>query len=65
VFIVDEFFHEKEVDLKFIPDIGSIIEIALDKSGKTRARYKIMGVASRSPDCDMIPELHVKWIGRS
>lgn len=57
--LTDEHFHEKEVNFKFIPDIGSILEIALNK--KTRARYIIVGNSSR----DMVPILHLKWIGRS
>ena len=59
VILIDEFFREKEVDFKFIPDIGSILEIALNK--KDRARYTIEGASSR----EMVPVLHLKWIGRS
>lgn len=61
VILVDEQFHEKEVDFKFIPAIGSILEIDLDKARTKKARYTLVGVSSRN----MIPELHLKWIGRS
>lgn len=59
VILVDEFFREKEVDFKFIPDIGSVLEVAVNK--KDKARYSIVGVSSR----EMVPVLHLKWIGRS
>jgi len=56
--LVDEHFHEKEVDFKFLPGIGSIIEVELDKLGKNRARFTIIGNSSR----DMVPVLHLKGI---
>jgi len=61
VILIDEQFHEKEVDFKFIPEIGSILEVDKNKARTIKSRYTIVGVSSR----DMIPVLHLKWIGRN
>lgn len=61
VILIDEQFHEKEVDFKFIPDVGSILEVDLNKARTIKARYTIVGASMR----EMIPVLHLKWIGRN
>jgi len=64
IILIDEYFHEREVDFKFLPEMGSILEVQLEQN-HGRSKFRIESGGMRSVKGKNIPTLHLKFIGES
>ena len=62
IVLIDQNFHEKEVNFKFLPEMGSILHIELDKKTHRIGKFKIISGGNRNYKNKIVPTLYVESI---
>ncbi len=60
VILIDQNFHEKEVHFKFLPEMGSILDMEVDNQTHRRGKFKVMGGGNRNYKNKVILTLYVE-----
>ena len=63
--LIDQNFHERNLELNYIPFPGQIIEVSFNKKNTILSKFKVTSVNMKPRINESIFEIHVKYIGRS